>query len=42
MILHQKIFNYRKKIKSIDPDHYSIALSLRINYVFPACLGEKN
>jgi len=32
IISHQKIFNYRKKIESIGPDHYRIALSLRINY----------
>jgi len=27
-----KIFNYRKKIEFIGPDHYRIAYSLRINY----------
>jgi len=29
IISHQKIFNYRKKIKSIDPYHYRIVLSHR-------------
>jgi len=28
IVLHQKFFNYRKKIKSIGPDHYRIALRL--------------
>jgi len=32
IIRHQKNFNYRKKIESIGPGHYRIALSLRINY----------